>query len=386
MVQSGKDDESSGGIMANIQFSHISKSFLSGTDAVTNFNLEIQNGEFLVIVGPSGCGKSTVLRMVAGLEEITSGELKIDGKVVNELEPKKRNVAMVFQNYALFPNLTVEGNMEFALKMQRVPKKERREKVLQMAKTLGLEELLKKKAKGLSGGQCQRIAIGRALVCNPNVFLLDEPLSNLDAAMRTELRTEIARLQKELGVTTLYVTHDQTEAMTLGDRIVVMNKGTIQQVDTPQNLYCKPQNTFVAQFVGGTSMNFFHAKCVKVQGRVLLDTSFGGVVLPVWKGEGLEERGYLEQEVLVGIRTEDIYPVCEGTAIPEGIMAEVEASVEAIDVLGAEKKLYFKVGEERIAALARTYAQIQTGDRVKLKIAADQIHIFDAETTQAIIH
>lgn len=215
--------------MATIQFSHISKSFSAGTDAVKNFNLNVSDGEFLVIVGSSGCDKSTVLRMVAGLEEITSGELKINGKVVNELEPKNRNVAMVFQNYALFPNLTVEENMEFALKMQRVPKKERRQKVADMAKILGIEELLKHKAKGLSGGQCQRIAIGRALICQPQVFLMDEPLSNLDASMRSELRTEIAQLQKELGITTLYVTHDLTEAMTLASRVVVMNQGEIQQ-------------------------------------------------------------------------------------------------------------------------------------------------------------
>ena len=372
--------------MASIQFSHISKSFSAGTDAVKNFNLDVADGEFLVIVGSSGCGKSTVLRMVAGLEEITSGELKINGKVVNELSSKKRNVAMVFQNYALFPNLTVEENMEFALKMQRVPKKERRQKVADMAKILGIEDLLKHKAKGLSGGQCQRIAIGRALVCQPQVFLMDEPLSNLDASMRTELRTEIAQLQKQLGVTTLYVTHDLTEAMTLASRVVVMNQGEIQQVDTPQNIYCRPQNTFVARFIGSSTMNLFPVKAAVHNGGIsLLNDSFS-VRLPDWKAKILEEKGYLNREVIVGIRAEDLYPMCEGTAIPQIELAEIEAAVNAIDVLGTEKRLHLSCGQAELCALARTYAPVQIGDRIAVKIAVDQIHLFDAETQLAITH
>ena len=372
--------------MANIQFSHISKVFGKGTEAVVNFNLDVEDGEFLVIVGSSGCGKSTVLRMVAGLEEITAGELRIDGKVVNELEPKKRNIAMVFQNYALFPNLTVEGNMEFALKMQRMPKKERREKVAQMAKILGIEDILHRKAKKLSGGQCQRIAIGRALVCEPKVFLMDEPLSNLDTAMRTELRGEIAELQKRLGVTTLYVTHDQTEAMTLGDRVVVMDKGAIQQVDTPQNIYCKPQNMFVARFVGGSTMNMFDAKCIMHQGRVALEVDGVIVTIPEWKGKILEEREYIGKTVVVGIRAEDIYPECEGTAIPEVPLVALEAEVKAIDVMGAEKKLHFEVNSADIVAMARTYAPVEIGDSVRFQIAANQLHVFDKETELAIVH
>lgn len=372
--------------MASIQFSHISKVFRPDTEAVKNFNLEVEDGEFLVIIGSSGCGKSTILRMVAGLEDITAGELKIDGKIVNELEPKKRNVAMVFQNYALFPNLTVEENMEFALKMQRMPKKERREKVAVMAKLLGVDDILKRKARKLSGGQCQRIAIGRALVCQPKVFLLDEPLSNLDASMRTELRTEIAELQKKTGVTTLYVTHDQAEAMTLGSRIVVMNRGEIQQVDTPQNIYCKPQNTFVARFVGGSSMNLFTTRCIAYQGKTALEIAGSIVPLPEWKGKVLEERGYVGKNVIAGIRMEDFYPECEGTPIPDVELIPVEAAVTAIDVMGAEKKLHFAFEESEFAAMVRTYAPVNIGDIVRLQIAVNQIHIFDEDTDLAIVH
>lgn len=372
--------------MAKIQFSHISKTFMSGTEAVNNFNLEIEDGEFVVIVGSSGCGKSTVLRMVAGLEEITAGELRIDGVVVNELSPKKRNVAMVFQNYALFPNLTVEGNMEFALKMQKVPKKIRQEKVAEMAKVLGVDDILKRKAKKLSGGQCQRIAIGRALVCEPKVFLMDEPLSNLDTAMRTELRMEIADLQKRLGITTLYVTHDQTEAMTLGDRVVVMDHGEIQQVDTPQNIYNKPQNTFVARFVGGSTMNMFEAECVMYQGSPAIRVDEIVLPLPEWKGKAVEERGYIGKKIIVGIRAEDVYPVGEGTAIPDVELCSLQEEIKAIDVLGAEKKLHFTLAGADFTALARTYAPVEIGDMIELKVAVKQLHLFDADTKLAIVH
>lgn len=372
--------------MAKIQFSQISKTFMSGTDAVKNFNLEVEDGEFVVLVGSSGCGKSTILRMVAGLEEITTGELRFDEKVVNELAPKKRNVAMVFQNYALFPNLTVEENMGFALKMQRVPKKERQEKVLAMAKILGVEDILKRKAKKLSGGQCQRIAIGRALVCNPSVFLMDEPLSNLDAKMRTELRSEIAELQKKLKVTTLYVTHDQTEAMTLGDRVVVMNQGEIQQVDTPQNLYSKPQNMFVARFIGSSSMNFLRAECVEYQGGVALKLPDTMILLPEWKAKALEEKGYVGKHVILALRSEDVYPECEGTAIPDVALQVLEGTVSSIDVMGAEKRLHFDLNGTDFVAMARTYAPVEVGDTVRMHWAVNQLHIFDETTELAIVH
>lgn len=370
--------------MANLQFSNVSKTYASGTEAVKNFNLDIKDGEFVVIVGGSGCGKSTVLRMAAGLEEITTGELRMDGKIINDLSPKKRNVAMVFQNYALFPNLTVEDNIGFALKMQGVKKKERRERVLAMAKMLGIEELLHKKAKGLSGGQCQRIAIGRALACEPNIFLLDEPLSNLDATMRNDLRGEIAALQKRLGVTTLYVTHDLTEAMTLGTRVVVMNDGEIMQVDTPQNIYSRPQNVFVARFVGH-SMNLFRARCVTQGNGAALSVDGRIVPLPQWKAAVLLDRGFADKEVLAGIRGEDIYPVCKGMAIPDIELTGVEAVVEAAEVLGAEKNLHMRLGETPLVATVRTYAAVDVGDTVELRLDAGRIHIFDAETETAII-
>lgn len=372
--------------MAKIQFSHISKEFSKGTEAVKNFNLEVEDGEFVVIVGSSGCGKSTLLRMVAGLEDITAGELRIDGEVVNNAAPKKRNVAMVFQNYALFPNLTVEGNMEFALKMQKVPKQIRKKKVAEMAKVLKIEELLNRKPKKLSGGQCQRIAIGRALVCEPKVFLMDEPLSNLDAVMRVELRMEIAQLQKELGVTTLYVTHDQAEAMTLGDRVVVMDQGEIQQVDTPQNIYTKPQNMFVARFVGGSTMNFFEAECISNGGEYLLDAEEWCLSLPEWKGKILEEKGYIGKRVIGGIRAEDVYVDCEGTTLPDISSSMYEVVVTAIEVLGAEKKLHFSVGGSDFAAMVRTSASVDVEETVKVALDTKQIHIFDIDTKCAVVH
>lgn len=372
--------------MASIQFSHVSKVYLSGTEAVKNFNLDVSDGELMVIVGSSGCGKSTILRMAAGLEDITTGELRIDGKVVNNLEPKKRSVAMVFQNYALFPNLTVAANMEFALKMQRVPKEERMARVEAMADMLGIRELLKRKAKGLSGGQCQRIAIGRALVCEPKLFLLDEPLSNLDTAMRAELREEIARLQRRLNVTTLYVTHDQTEAMTLGSRMVVMDHGEIQQVDTPQNIYCRPQNTFVAQFVGASPMNLFETHCLLQDRQIILQVGSEKLPLPEWKGKVLRERGYVGKTILAGIRAEDVYPSYEGTAIPTIPLAPVTATVESMDILGADIKLHMRSEDLALTAMARSYAPVKQGDTLTLLLAVEQLHLFDHETHMTIVH
>lgn len=370
--------------MAKIQFSQVSKVYMSGTEAVKNFNLETEDGEFIVIVGSSGCGKSTVLRMLAGLEDITSGELRIDGQVVNDMEPKKRNVAMVFQNYALFPNLTVEDNIGFALKMQKVPRRERKQRVQAMARTLGIEELLPRRAKGLSGGQCQRIAIGRALVCRPDVFLLDEPLSNLDAVMRNELRLQIAELHRELGVTTIYVTHDQTEAMTLGNRVVVMDDGMIQQVDTPQNIYLKPRNTFVARFTGGASMNLTRTRCVRHQDQIALELGEEQIVLPARKGKALEDLGYIDREVILGIRAEDVYPVCEGTVFPEVPLVSLNATLQAVEVLGYEKKLHTKIGEADLMAMTRTRSRVELGSPLELKLPVEQLHFFSGETELAL--
>lgn len=348
--------------------------------------MEIEDGELIVIAGSSGCGKSTLLRLVAGLEEITTGELFIDGKVVNDLEPKKRNVAMVFQNYALFPNLSVAANMEFALKMQRMPKNERTERVEAMAKILGIEELLNRKAKGLSGGQCQRISIGRALVCEPNVFLLDEPLSNLDASMRTTLRTEIADLQRRLKVTTLYVTHDQTEMMTLASRVVVMDKGEIQQIDTPQNIYTKPANIFVAHFIGSIPMNLFEVQCIQSGQEVSLRVGEQQILLPTLKGKTLLEGGFAGKSVTAGIRSEHIYPTCEGITFPNVTLAPLEATVDTIDILGAEMKLNLHAGNAPLSAMARTYTQVKRKDTLTLNLAVDHLHIFDMETGEAIAH
>lgn len=371
---------------ATLEFSHISKSYVTGADAVKNFNLQVNDGEFITILGSSGSGKSTILRMVAGLETITSGELKIDGQVVNEWDPKKRNVAMVFQNYALFPNLTVEQNMEFALKMQHASKAERKEKVAKMAKILGVDDILTHKAKKLSGGQCQRIAIGRALVCEPNVFLMDEPLSNLDAAMRNELRGEIARLQEQLKITTLYVTHDQTEAMILGDRVLVMDQGEIQQVNEPQNIYSKPQNLFVAQFINGSTMSLLNAKCIKDKGAAAIEVQGNVIDLPDWKANALEENGYIGKDVIVGVRAEDVYLDHPDIPTPDTKMATVEGIVSATDVTGAEKKVHFKIQDAEIISMVRTSIPTNIGDTMLLKIAISQLHVFDSETKLAIVH
>ena len=293
--------------MASLSLTNVCKVYPNGFEAVKDFNLEVEDQEFIIFVGPSGCGKSTTLRMIAGLEEISSGELKIDGRVVNDVEPKDRDIAMVFQNYALYPHMTVFDNMAFGLKLRKVPKDEIKKKVEEAAKILDLEKLLDRKPKALSGGQRQRVAMGRAIVRNPKVFLMDEPLSNLDAKLRVQMRIEIAKLHQRLGTTIIYVTHDQTEAMTLGTRIVVMKDGVIQQVDTPQNLYEKPCNLFVAGFMGSPQMNFLDAT-VKVEGDIAnLVIAGHSIPLPPAKSKKLIDGGYDGKVVTFGIRPEDVY-------------------------------------------------------------------------------
>ena len=279
--------------MASLSLQHITKRYPNGFEAVKDFNLEIADKEFIIFVGPSGCGKSTTLRMIAGLEEISDGTLKIDDKVVNDVEPKDRDIAMVFQNYALYPHMTVYDNMAFGLKLRKVPKDQIDKQVKEAAKILDLEKLLDRKPKALSGGQRQRVAMGRAIVRDPKVFLMDEPLSNLDAKLRVQMRTEISKLHERLGATIIYVTHDQTEAMTLGTRIVVMKDGVVQQVDSPQNLYDKPCNKFVAGFIGAPQMNMNDAQVAK--NRSDLTLAFGGhtITLPEAKGKALEAAGYV---------------------------------------------------------------------------------------------
>ena len=292
--------------MASISLKNICKKYPNGFEAVKNFNMEIEDKEFIIFVGPSGCGKSTTLRMVAGLEDISSGELLIDGRLVNDVEPKDRDIAMVFQNYALYPHMTVYDNMAFALKLRKTPKEEIDKMVRDAAKILDLEKLLDRKPKALSGGQRQRVAMGRAIVRNPKVFLMDEPLSNLDAKLRVQMRTEISKLHQRLGTTIIYVTHDQTEAMTLGTRIVVMKDGVVQQIDSPQNLYNAPANLFVAGFIGSPQMNFVDAVCQVNGKKVNLKVGPYSIALSEQKSKALIDGGYAGKTVVMGIRPEDV--------------------------------------------------------------------------------
>ena len=293
--------------MASLSLQGIQKIYPNGFHAVKDFNLEIADKEFIIFVGPSGCGKSTTLRMIAGLEDISGGTLKIDGKVMNDVEPKDRDIAMVFQNYALYPHMTVYDNMAFGLKLRKVPKDEIDKKVREAAKILDLDKLLDRKPKALSGGQRQRVAMGRAIVRNPKVFLMDEPLSNLDAKLRVQMRIEISKLHENLGATIIYVTHDQTEAMTLGTRIVVMKDGVVQQVDTPQALYNTPCNLFVAGFIGSPQMNFMDAKCTIKGNDVTLTVGKHVLKVPASKKQALIDGGYDGKTVVLGIRPEDVH-------------------------------------------------------------------------------
>ncbi len=317
--------------MASLSLKNVCKVYPNGFEAVKDFNLEIADQEFIIFVGPSGCGKSTTLRMIAGLEDISSGELKIGDRIVNDVEPKDRDIAMVFQNYALYPHMSVYDNMAFGLKLRKVPKDEIDKMVKDAAKILDLTPLLDRKPKALSGGQRQRVAMGRAIVRNPKVFLMDEPLSNLDAKLRVQMRVEISKLHQRLGTTIIYVTHDQTEAMTLGTRIVVMKDGVIQQVDTPQNLYEKPQNLFVAGFMGSPQMNFLDAT-VEVNGDVAsLKIAGHSIPLPPAKSKKLIDGGYDGKVVTFGIRPEDIYD--SATYIESSPNSVFESTIKVYELL-----------------------------------------------------
>ena len=331
--------------MASLSLKNICKVYPNGFEAVKDFNLEVEDQEFIIFVGPSGCGKSTTLRMIAGLEEISSGEFYIDGKLMNDVEPKDRDIAMVFQNYALYPHMTVFDNMAFGLKLRKVPKDEIKRKVEEAAKILDLEKLLDRKPKALSGGQRQRVAMGRAIVRNPKVFLMDEPLSNLDAKLRVQMRSEIASLHNRLKATIIYVTHDQTEAMTLGTRIVVLKDGVIMQVDSPQKLYNEPNNLFVAGFIGSPQMNFIDTKC-KVEGdKVSLTFDNTTIVLPPAKAKKLADAGCNGKTVVMGIRPEDIGD--SEIEIEAHQDCAFEADVTGYELLGSEVLLYFKVAGDR---------------------------------------
>ncbi|EOS49611.1 sn-glycerol-3-phosphate ABC transporter ATP-binding protein UgpC [Lachnospiraceae bacterium MD335] len=368
--------------MASLSLKNVCKVYPNGFEAVKNFNLEIADKEFIIFVGPSGCGKSTTLRMIAGLEDISSGELRIGDRVVNDVEPKDRDIAMVFQNYALYPHMSVYDNMAFGLKLRKVPKPEIDKMVRDAAKILDLEKLLDRKPKALSGGQRQRVAMGRAIVRNPKVFLMDEPLSNLDAKLRVQMRIEIAKLHQRLGTTIIYVTHDQTEAMTLGTRIVVMKDGIVQQVDTPQNLYDRPQNLFVAGFMGSPQMNFIDAK-VEVKGdTAYLNVADLSIALPPAKSKKLIDGGYNGKLVTFGIRPEDIYD--------SQMMVEAKAdstfstTIRVYELLGAEVFLYADIAEFPITARVDPRTTARPGDKVKFAMDVEKIHVFDKETEKVI--
>lgn len=368
--------------MASLSLKNITKRYPNGFEAVKDFNLDIEDKEFIIFVGPSGCGKSTTLRMIAGLEEISDGELKIDDKVVNDVEPKDRDIAMVFQNYALYPHMTVYDNMAFGLKLRKVPKKQIDEMVNNAAKILDLEPLLQRKPKALSGGQRQRVAMGRAIVRDPKVFLMDEPLSNLDAKLRVQMRIEISKLHERLGTTIIYVTHDQTEAMTLGTRIVVMKDGLIMQVDSPKNLYDRPNNLFVAGFIGSPQMNFIDAVC-KVSGdEVSLVMGDHVVKLPPAKALKLKEGGYDNKTVVLGIRPEDL----DDSEMALSIAGEnaIDATVRVYEMLGAEVYLYFDFKGASLTARVAPRTTARTGDTIRLALNAEKIHVFDKETEQTI--
>ena len=373
--------------MASVTLKNVYKIYSGGVTAVTDFCLDIEDKEFIILVGPSGCGKSTTLRMIAGLEEISKGELYIGDQLANDVAPKDRDIAMVFQNYALYPHMTVYDNMAFGLKLRKTPKDEIKRRVEEAARILDISHLLDRKPKALSGGQRQRVALGRAIVRDPKVFLLDEPLSNLDAKLRAQMRTEIAKLHKRLGTTFIYVTHDQTEAMTMGDRIVVMKDGFIQQVDTPQNLYTKPTNMFVAGFMGSPQMNFIDAKMVEKDGRYVV--AFGDenntyeVAIPESKKvDELSE--YVGKDVVLGVRPESLKD--EEMFISAASTGIIDCNVEVTELMGAETYLYLTCAGVNLTARVSPRSTVRAGDTIKMAIDVNNIHVFDKETEKVILN
>ena len=379
--------------MASLSLRGIYKRYPGGVVAVSDFSMNIKDKEFIILVGPSGCGKSTTLRMIAGLEEISEGELFIGDRLVNDVAPKDRDIAMVFQNYALYPHMTVFENMAFGLKLRKVPKDEIKKLVEEAAKILEIEHLLERKPKALSGGQRQRVALGRAIVRDPKVFLLDEPLSNLDAKLRTAMRTEISKLHKRLGTTFIYVTHDQIEAMTMGDRIVVMKDGYIQQIDSPLNLYENPVNKFVAGFIGTPQMNFIDAKLIMMNGKFTVEfgsedtkTSRGRkfyVEIPSAKADAEALNYYVDKDVILGIRPESIHD--EEMFLSAATTGVIEANVDVTEMMGAETYLYLTCEGMPITARVSPRCAARPQDVVKLAIDPNKIHLFDAADEHAIL-
>jgi multiple sugar transport system ATP-binding protein len=366
--------------MASLSLKHIEKIYPNGFHAVQDFNLEVEDKEFIIFVGPSGCGKSTTLRMIAGLEDISEGEFLIDGVKMNDVEPKDRDIAMVFQSYALYPHMTVRDNMGFALKLRKIPKEEIDAKVEEVAKILDLEKLLDRKPKALSGGQRQRVAMGRAIVRNPKVFLMDEPLSNLDAKLRVQMRTEIAKLHERLGTTIIYVTHDQTEAMTLGTRIVVMKDGIVQQINTPEHLYNKPCNLFVAGFIGSPQMNFLDA-LVEVKGKdTFLHIGDDVLKMPADKAKVLKD--YDGKTVIFGIRPEHFG---DGRG-HEDKQNTLRCRIEVRELLGAEVYLYGDINGKQCTARVNPDVDLVNGMEATYSVDMKKIHLFDKETEKSLLY
>ena len=368
--------------MAGVTLNHVYKRF-GNVIAVNDANLDIKDKEFIVLVGPSGCGKSTTLRMVAGLEEITEGTISIDDKVVNDVPPKDRDIAMVFQNYALYPHMDVYNNMAFGLKLRKFPKAEIDRRVKEAARILGIENLLDRKPKALSGGQRQRVALGRAIVREPKVFLMDEPLSNLDAKLRVQMRSELSKLHNRLQTTIIYVTHDQTEAMTMGDRIVVMKDGIIQQVGAPLEIYDHPNNVFVAGFIGSPAMNFFDVRLVQEDDKLYIDAETFKVRVPdkvVHEAKGLE--AYVGKEVIFGLRPENIEDKAFAPEAPEDMV--VTASVDVTEPMGAEVYLYLSSGKHSFVARVEPQTQAKDGTSHQVYFKMDKMHLFDPQTEKAI--
>ena len=379
--------------MAEITYDKVQKIYPDGTQAVHDLDLEIADGELMVLVGPSGCGKTTALRMLAGLEEISDGEIRIGDRVVNDLTPKDRDVAMVFQSYALYPHMTVHDNLAFGLKLRKTPKHEVEERVRRAAKVLQIEEFLKRKPRALSGGQRQRVAMGRAIVREPEAFLMDEPLSNLDAKLRVEMRTYLATLHRRLRTTTLYVTHDQTEAMTMGDRVAVMDRGRLQQVDTPKRLYDGPVNLFVAGFIGSPAMNLLHARLDAVNGGLIAHC--GPMELPL-PGSLLEQRPglceHVGRPIVLGIRPEDIE---DASLVPSANGSSLDVDVTLAEELGAEVVAHFPLavrpvgapeGETGAVLTARLSprCRAETGGHLRVVVDVERLHFFDPETEAAV--
>lgn len=360
--------------MAELKLNHIYKVYDKNVTAVKDFNLHIDDKEFIVFVGPSGCGKSTTLRMIAGLEEISDGDFFIDDRRVNDVAPKDRDIAMVFQNYALYPHMNVYDNMAFGLKLRKTPKDEIKRRVEDAARILGLEQYLDRKPKALSGGQRQRVALGRAIVRDAKVFLMDEPLSNLDAKLRVQMRAEISKLHQRLQTTTIYVTHDQTEAMTMATRLVVMKDGIIQQVGTPKEVYDNPENVFVAGFIGSPAMNFFTGKLKDGYFKISDIT----INVPEGKMKVLREKGYVNKEIILGIRPEDVHD--EPVFIESSQGSTINAKIDVAELMGAETMLYSSITGQDFVARVDSRTDVKPGQTLKLAFDMNKSHFFDVES------